>query len=148
MISSRRRRRNSSPQSRSSEENSRWCVNDPLIHHLELQLSNTLCRRSAAEKRCLRATASGAAVEALIAGSVSHHERTALEADRRIAVFNIDERALLSRSLGCDCRTHQRRWRMDRQRRKRRLLHLYTESARFIYGQELRGEIPEDVIHD
>ena len=47
-----------------------------------------------------RTPARRAAVEALVASAVADHQRTAFEADWRVAVFDVDKRALLVGSGG------------------------------------------------
>src|SRR2546427_8409522 len=83
------------------------------------------------------------AVQALVAGAVADHQGAAFEANWGVTVFDIDEGAFLGRL--CDAAGDWRR-RLNLQGGQGRFLDLDAEGFCFFRGQELRPEVPEDVI--
>src|SRR2546427_2661232 len=85
------------------------------------------------------------AVQALVAGAVADHQGAAFEANWGVTVFDIDEGAFLGRL--CYAAGDWRRG-LNLQGGQGRFFDLDAEGSGFFRGQELRREVPEDVIHD
>jgi len=79
-----------------------------------------------------RAAARGAAVQALVTGAVADHEGAAFVADRRVAVFDVDEGAFLA-GTSAHCRP---RGIVDLERGEWRFVHLDAEGLGFFRRQE------------